>query len=256
MLTIQAGTTLIVSYCPSGMVMAVDDLGHSKDRQGNPMSGASGIEKLFALSGGILLGSTGLISHPGIEYKFKDWVSEFIEAKYGALADKRPRSVTTALENQMRETFHRIQELPDDEVWKKEPPVKRLVTYIVAGFAEDLTCPDIFEFGAELSPNRRQVEYAPALQYRSQNPIIFGEEHFLRRALRGLDPERSYWLSTVESMDVRAALPKIPAPLQQLTSGIVGLIKVEAKFNGHKVGTNVRVAVIDPMERTPIVATF
>jgi hypothetical protein len=120
---ILSGTTLIVSYCASGMVMAVDDLGHSKDTQGKAIPREREIEKLFVLNGGIVVGSTGLMRMPGIEYKFEDWIKAF-EAKYSALADKRPRSVAAALEDQMRETFHRMEALPDDKFRNMNPPAK------------------------------------------------------------------------------------------------------------------------------------
>jgi len=58
------GTTLILAYDDSGIVMAVDDLGHRKNAQGEAGSAKAGIQKLFVLEACILIGVTGLIDRP------------------------------------------------------------------------------------------------------------------------------------------------------------------------------------------------
>jgi|ERR1035441_6867709 hypothetical protein len=248
------GTTLIVGYTPDGIVMAADDLGHSKEG-GKAIPREIGIEKVFVLDRNIV-GSTGLMRHAKIKYKFEEWISTFIQTHYDALTDKHPRDVTAALEKEMRHTFHDAEAFHDDEIGKANSPIKQLVRYVVAGYSEDSILPYIFEFGAGLSADRRKIEYVPTLQYRTQNPVIFGEEYFLRRAQKGFDPERSCLESIMVSLNVGATLWQISTSLQRLTSDLIGLIKVEAKFNSNKVGSTVRVGILDATTGTHSLATF
>lgn len=235
------------------MIVAVDDLGHSKRGGIVPLQG--GIRKLFVLDDRIVIASVGLMRHPGIEYKFEDWISAFIKTHYGALSDKHPMRVAAALEKQARETFHGIETLPDDELWNLNPPLKSLVSYVIAGYAQDCRVPYVIEFEAKLNVNGRHVEYAPALQY-DTNPVVFGERKFAMRAQDGLEPERPYLQSIIPTLNIGAALPEIPPSLQDIVACVVGMVKVESKFNRDLVGENVRVGVLYRPTGTSFVAVF
>jgi hypothetical protein len=110
------GTTLILFAVGEGVVMAADDLIYAL-LDGKPIPAERNVRKVFAM-GNILIGTAGIMRAKqngqltaigetpqtvSIEYKFEDWIVEFIRAHRSA-SDNDPQVIADALNTKMRET--------------------------------------------------------------------------------------------------------------------------------------------------------
>jgi hypothetical protein len=248
---LNRGTTLIAVATIDGLILAADDLMYAEQgEQAIPLE--DGVQKVFVINNNILIGSAGLLAHP--KYKFRDWISEFIEMHQRVPASERPSDIAAALETKMRATFHAIESSPEDDIWKTHLPGDRIVNYAVAGYAESFRRPYVFELGAEVDNNSR-IRYVPAFRH-SNEMVWFGEDYHFRRAQDRREPEYSSLQSIIGTLDISVVLSNIPTTLQQLVASVVGLIKVEAQFNPQKVGGSVTLGVIDPSTRMSFITVI
>jgi hypothetical protein len=247
-LSLCSGTTLIVIATEDGILMAADDLVYV-ERGGEAIPALDQVQKVVAMGENILIGTCGMAWHRSIEYKFEDWIVEFIETHGGSTRGNRPSDVAAALEQKMRETLKAIESPSESGFWKTHRPGERIVNYVVAGYAESFHRPYIFEIGAEINSDSSGLKYVSPLRHGANNIVWFGEDHFFRRAKNGLEPEFSTWKSIHAVMD-GGLLSQVPQSMQEHVRATVSLIKVEAQFNPKKVGSRVAVGLIDPRTRT------
>jgi hypothetical protein len=235
--------------------MAADDLVYA-ERSGHPIPGANCIQKISTLSSNILIGSAGLMIHPEIDYEYENWISSFITAHETDLT-KRPSDIATALETRMRNTMKPIESGGESGFWMTHRIGERIVTYIVAGYAESFHQPYLFEFGAEINQDGTGLHYVQPIRHRDSS-ILVGEDESLTRAQQGLDPEYSARESILAevTVNVHEYLPQIPISMQEAVASVVSFIKVEARFNPQKVGNGVRLGLIDRKKRDSYTAVF
>jgi hypothetical protein len=146
----------------------------------------------------------------------------------------------------MRRTFERVESRPDDNLWQTHRPGDRIVSYVVAGYAESFQRPYIFELGTEVQGHQK-ARYIEPIRSANDN-LWIGEDYHFRRAQNGLQPERAAWESITKSVDIIAS-PNIPEALKDITVSVTGLVKVESQFNPKKVGANVAVGIIDRRQK-------
>jgi hypothetical protein len=227
------------------------------DHGGEAIPVLDGVQKVFVAENNILIGSAGIIILKSIEYEFKTWITEFIETHHGA-PSKRPSDFAAMLDQKMRETFHAEEALKKTSVWEANGPGDRIVSFAVAGYAENFNRPYLFEIGTEVNADRRSLKYVPPLKHNAQQLFWFGEDEFWRLAMRGLEPQasaRSSFLTSIRDQ-IDASVPEIPVSLKDAMLSVVSLIQVEAQFNPKKVGGRVRVAVIEREKKAAFLATF
>ena len=237
------GTTLFTLSTPDGIVMAADDLIYTEEN-GKPIPKQTGVVKVVVCDK-VLIGSSGIMFCPPVEYEFKNWIADFIESQRGA-TDKRPNAIAEAVYAKMRTTFEPIDPVVKLGKWKAHGPTERLVSYVIAGYTKTFTKPYIYEVGVEVNAEGTGLRYLSPL-HRPDNDLWIGEDQFFLRALNGAEPQSSFRTSTFDriSGEVLNTLPDIPEGLQDAIASVVSLIKVEAKFNPEKVGQAVNVVLID-----------
>ncbi len=251
---VRRGTTLYTISTPDGILMAADDLMYS-EQDGKTVPLANGVSKVFVMDN-VLIGSAGILLWEPLEYKLQGWIADFIEAHRSA-SDKRPSSVAEAIHAKMRETFEPIDPIVKQGKWKSYGPGERLVSYVIAGYTKNFTKPYFYEVGTEVNPEGSGLCYIPPVQ-RPDNGLWLGEDKFFLRAIDGKEPQSSLWRGIFSDVvqDVANTLPNLPEALQDSVASVVGLIKVEAKFNPDKVGDTVNVAVIDRRAKRSHIANF
>lgn len=234
--------------------MAADDLMYTEEN-GKPIPMQTGVIKVIALDK-ILIGSSGIMLCPPIEYEFKNWIAEFIDSQRNT-ADKRPNTVAEAVYTKMRATFEPIEPVVEFGKWKTHGPSERLVSYIIAGYTKNFTKPYVYELGVEVNAEGTALRYLSPL-HRPDNDLWIGEDEFFLRALDGKEPQSSFRKSAFHEItkEVMTALPDIPEGLQDAVASVVSLIKVEAKFNPEKVGQAVNVVLLDRAAERVELAVF
>jgi len=275
------GTTLITLAVPEGVVMAADDLVYEYELEtGKATPLERGARKVYAM-GSILIGSSNtmrcscsgrLVSKDepqesidvSIEYKFEDWIVDFIRERRGA-TDSSPKVFADALYQRMLDTFKPVEIMLEYGGWKDYKPGDRLVNYLVAGYASNYKNLQLLEIGAEYMEGRR-LRYLGPLQHETNSAwsmkqpkdVYFGEDECFLKALDGIEPqsgvgqrEASKCLATTANL-----FPRMPKALRELTANAVALVKVEAEFNPNKVGTTVNAAILDRVTKRHYLATF
>jgi hypothetical protein len=266
------GTTLIVFTVGEGVVMVADDLVY-KLENGIAVPAERNVRKIFAM-GSVLIGTAGMMRSVqtaqigadgavsqtvSIEYKFEDWIVEFIRTHRGTpLSD--PKAIADALHAKMRETFKPVEIFLEHGCWDGQSPGDRLVTYVVAGYTKNFKDFHLFEMGAEYGTEGDDLRYLAPFRHQHEFPHEFylGEDKFLTMAVRGAEPQGATFrdLASLVRGRVSQVLPKIPEALQDLAALAVSLVKVEAKFNPNKVGQTVKMAVIDRLAGKQHIAVF
>lgn len=269
---VSQGTALIMLAISEGVVMAADDLVYRLDA-GTPVPAETNVRKVFAM-GNILIGTAGVLrckqSAPisaereapqtvSIEYKFEDWIVEFIRARRNT-SDNDPETVANALDAKMRETFKPVEILLEHGTWGDQSPGDRLASYVVAGYSKNFKNFHLFELGAEYNLEGNGVRYLTPIRHGTKLPkdLFFGEDQFFLRALEGVEPQAGTLRREMPRCLSSAAvvLPNIPEALQKLTASAVSLVRVEAEFNPNKVGRTVNAVIIDRAARKPYLAAF
>jgi hypothetical protein len=256
-LPVGRGTTLIAVATDDGIVMAADDLVYV-EKGGEVIPSFHGVQKVFVAAENILIGSAGMMANSQIEYKFDDWISRFIESNCSG-PGKLPSDVASALYREMQETFEPIASSPESPLWQTHKPGDRVASYVIAGYSKSFQQAYSFEIGAEVNGNGSGLQYIQPIRRSGPNmSLSFGEDQFFGRAQQGLDPEYSAHLSILDDvlLNVRKYLPLIPSPMQEAVASVVSLIKVEAQFNPQKIGSGVRLGLIDRKERASYVVAF
>jgi hypothetical protein len=181
------------------------------------------------------------------EYKFEDWIVEFIRM-HRDTPNSDPQTLADALYAKMRKTFEPVDVFLQHDEGSDYSPGDRFVTYIVAGYAKNSKNFLLFELWAEINTKGDGLRYAAPVRHQRELPqdLYLGEHEFILRAQQGREPESSIrqrvWFTCVDS--VSSVLPNIPEALQDAIASVVSLIKVEAQFNPNKVGSTVYAAVI------------
>lgn len=177
-LAITRGTTLITLAVPEGVVMAADDLVYEQEQGGEAVPSERGVRKLYAM-GSVLIGSSGMMRSScggrlvsreqpensidvSIEYKFEDWVVDFIRANRGT-GDSSPKVIADALYEKMRNTFKPVEIMVEHGGWRDYNPGDRLMNYMIAGFAPNYKNLQLFEIGAEYIEGRQLHYIEPRL---------------------------------------------------------------------------------------------
>ena len=251
------GTTLICLAMDDGVFLAADDLVYTElDGKATP-SGRSFTK--VCVFGDVLIGTAGLMVDSALKYDVQSWITDFIES-HGRTASKLPSAISQAIWDQLRHTFEPTEPLVKQGYWESHRPGDRILSYIVAGYTESFKQAYVFETGVEINRQGDGLTYVSPLHHKKQLPhnVYFGEDYFLERASKGLEPERSHFLKTVEDIGptIKQLLPDIPGTLQEGLAGAVSLIKVEAHFNPDKVGSTVKVALINRRNRKSYLSTF
>ncbi len=254
---VKKGTTLIVLATDDGLLIAADDIMY-REQEGQAIPVKQNVRKVWAM-GNIMIGSSGILFCPEIEYEFENWIANFIEAHRGA-TDKLPSDIAEAIHVKMRETFQPVETLVKKGKWEAHAPGERLVNYVIAGYTKNFRKPYIFEVGAEVNSAGDGLRYIAPLHHVHQLPhrVWFGEDQFFLRAEERKEPEASL-LGSIASDALNAVavqLPDIPEPLQETVAIVVGSVKVEAHFNPNKVGDAVNLIVIDRASRKHYLAIF
>jgi hypothetical protein len=268
----ERGTALIVLAVNEGVVMVADDLVYAL-KGGVAVPAERNVRKIFA-AGNILIGTAGTMRAKqsgqltavgeapqtvAIEYKYEDWIVEFIRGQRSA-SDSDPEAVADALYTKMRETFEPVEVFLEHGGWGDHAPGDRLVNYVVAGYSKNFKNFHLFELGVEYNPEGNGLRYLAPIRHAQKFPqdLRFGEDESISRVFGGLEPEtsvrRRLWSECLKRMD--AILPAIPEPLQDTVASAVSLVKVEAKFNPNKVGDTVKVLVLDRAAKKRHLATF
>jgi hypothetical protein len=256
-LSARHGTTLICVASNDGVFLAADDLVcGEQERQAVPTS--NNFLKVCVMDN-ILIGTAGLMGHTAIKYDVQEWITDFANV-HGNTPDKLPSSVAEAIYAKLKDTFSLAEPLVEQGFLKGYRPGGRLLSYVVAGYAKNFKQPYVFEVGVDISRGSDGLTCIAPIHHRRELPhnVRFGEDHFIERANDGLEPERSLFTSLVErvSAEVFHALPNIPPALQESLACTVSLIKVEANFNPQKIGSVVKIALIDRRSRAAYSESF
>jgi hypothetical protein len=256
-LSSRSGTILVCFATRDGVFLAADDLVYV-EQEGQPIPAGNNFRKVCVMDN-ILIGTAGLMLHADIKYDVHNWINDLINENEGE-PDKLPSSIAEAIHAKLKVTFKPAERLVAQGVWKGYRPGGRLVSYLVAGYAKHFKQPYVFEVGVQLNQDSDGLTYIAPLHHRKALPhnVRIGEDHFIERANDGLEPERSLFTRLVEgvSVDVVRALPNIPPTLQENVACTVSLIKVEANFNPKKVGSTVKIALIDRRSKAAYSETF
>jgi hypothetical protein len=255
-----------------GVVMVADDLVYRLE-DGAAVPAERDVRKVFAM-GSVLIGSanlmrakqSGQISVDGeisdtvsIEYKFEDWIVEFIRAQRSA-PDDSAEAVANSLDAKMRETFKPVEILLEHQSWGDQGPGERLVSYVVAGYSKGFKNFQLIELGAEYNSEGNGLRYLTPIRHDTKLPkdLFFGEDEHFVRALNGIEPQAGFRHGEMSILIDAAAtlLPKAPEALQALTAYAVSLVKVEAEFNPNKIGKTVYAAILDRTARRHYLANF
>jgi hypothetical protein len=231
--------------------MAADDMVYRLNG-GVPTPAFTNVRKVLATDR-LHIGSTQLIrlrlpDPPTIEYEFEPWMAEFITGdRTGTKGD--PHAIATGIYEKSRQTFDPVEALVKAGGWDTHGPGERIVNYIISGYTEEFKEHFCFEVGVEIDGQHAGLRYIQPLRHQTQFPqlSIFGEDQFLGRAMKHLEPEAS-----ILRRERRGALTAIGSSFHELDTAlqehaayIVGLIKVEGYFNKNKVGRRVNLAIIE-----------
>jgi hypothetical protein len=137
-----------------------------------------------------------------------------------------------------------LETIPESSVWETYKPRERVVTYYVAGYAESFHRPYLFEVWTEINSHGNGLIYS-AEQRSGFQLFWLGEDKFWPRATRGEDPYASNRLHIHGECAPTFNDGGMPTSLREVVLSLTSLIKLEAKFNDQKVGSNVTVAVLD-----------
>ncbi|HEY4364348.1 MAG TPA: hypothetical protein VGN17_25510 [Bryobacteraceae bacterium] len=224
--------------------MAADDLQYV-ERDGEAVPRQTHVQKVFLLPPNILIGTAGVGTHPKIGYESCTWIAAFIISQTGD-AIHRPDQVAGALRVKMQETFNVLESMPDDMLWETYKPGDRVVTYFVAGYADSFRRPYFYEVWTEVNAKGDGLIYF-AEQRTVRQLFWIGEDQFWTRAANGSgeEPYTSNRLGIYREIESKVPAGTIPASLRDAALSLATLIKLEAKFNDKKVGSNVAIAVID-----------
>lgn len=258
--------------------MAADDLVYAL-KDGEAVPAERNVRKVYAMQS-VLIGSSGAMRYVeggrlvpvtggsaqdiSVEYKFEDWIVDFIRERREA-PNNSPKVIADALYERMRDTFKPVEIMLEYGKRDDFELGDRLLSYIVAGYANNFQNLRLFELGIEYADGRQlrylapfEHETAPAWANRQPKDLYLGEDEFFIRALDGREPEsgirKREWSKCVES--ISSKLPKLPEALQDTAASAVSLVKVEAEFNSNKVGSTVNVAVLDRVAKRSYLATF
>jgi hypothetical protein len=226
--------------------MAADDLVYvEKDGQAIPRY--EEVQKVFVSGGNVLVGSSGVVLHPETEYKHDDWISTLIKSD-AALPLNHPSDIAERIKDKARSTF-KAEDVAKGGAWETYRPGERFVSYAVAGYGRSFHRPYVFEVGAEVNPDRNGLKFS--LTQRREHNLRLGEDAFLIRAWRGIEPQNSMWRGKMAEVTgtIGEIWSDLPTGLQEVVASIVASIKIEAHFNPQKVGGRVRVGVI-PRDRS------
>jgi hypothetical protein len=251
---IRKGTTLYVACTEDGIVMAADDLMYEEQR-GEAVPLANEVFKVVAFDK-VLIGTAGVMLYSTIKYEFQDWITTFVHAQQGG-TPKSPLAIAEALYDKMRTTFQPIGSMLKCGDWKSYLPNQRVVSYLIAGYTKEFTKPFIYEIGTEINADGSGLRYLSP-SHRPNEDCWIGEDKFLSLATGGREPQLSTWNEFIDTLHdtVAATFLNLPTAFQTEIASVVGLIKVEGKYNSQKVGHGVNVGVIDRAKRRVLLGTL
>jgi len=248
---ISKGTSLIAVALSEGAVVAADALLYGV-KDGVAVPTHKDFKKVFA-SDNIIIASAATMIYKragtfAFEYEFENWISEFISLQTGA-PDKNPTAIAEAICDKVRKTFKPIEARIKAGDWSAQGPGERLVTYVVAGYAENFKHFRLFEIGVEINAEGNGLAPVAPKRHHAEFPqnLFFGEDEFIQRAMNGVRPMRNVWETRQAACldELNSNCGDIPKALRDAAASIVGLIQVEAQFNPKRVGGTVNVGLID-----------
>lgn len=252
-----------------GVVMAADNLAYRAAAMPRPVSNP--VRKVFACGDRLIIGSAatlecndsvrirgrdGIARTFSFEYKFEDWIKQFVSMK-SSVSYKDAYSLATAIHDKARQTFQPIDIMLKAGCGGDEKPTERFVTFVVGGYSQDSQHFALFEIGIEVNADGNGLVYSP-LRHCEENFFCVGETELLKKSLAGQMPfsDMSANFSRGSLNAVREVLPKIGDSLQESVAFCIGLIRLESYYNPKKVGRNVTASVINKISRFAAVATI